>query len=47
MINVNLDSEIGELKKVILSYANPWLFGRKEIKSIFEPNVFFNLSVTV
>lgn len=41
MINVNLDSEIGELKKVILSYANPWLFGRKEIKSIFEPNVFF------
>ncbi len=41
IMKVNVDSEIGILKKVILCYANPWRLRWNEIKSVFEPNVFF------
>lgn len=41
VMKVNVDSEIGILKKVILCYANPWRLRWNEIKSVFEPNVFF------
>jgi N-dimethylarginine dimethylaminohydrolase len=41
MINVNVDSEIGTLKKVILCYANPYKISLEEIKTGLMPSVLF------
>jgi arginine deiminase len=39
MINVNVDSEIGTLKKVILCYANPYKISLEEIRTALMPSV--------
>jgi N-dimethylarginine dimethylaminohydrolase len=39
MIKVNVDSEIGELKKVILCYANPYKISLEEIRTGLMPSV--------
>lgn len=39
MINVNVDSEIGTLKKVILCYANPYKISFEEIRTGLMPSV--------
>jgi N-dimethylarginine dimethylaminohydrolase len=39
MINVNVDSEIGVLKKVILCYANPYKISLEEIRTALMPSV--------
>jgi N-dimethylarginine dimethylaminohydrolase len=39
MINVNVDSEIGVLKKVILCYANPYKISLEEIRTAVMPSV--------
>jgi N-dimethylarginine dimethylaminohydrolase len=41
MINVNVDSEIGKLKKVILCYANPYKINLEEIRTGIMPSVLF------
>jgi N-dimethylarginine dimethylaminohydrolase len=39
MINVNVDSEIGVLKKVILCYANPYKISLEELRTALLPSV--------
>jgi N-dimethylarginine dimethylaminohydrolase len=39
MIKVNVDSEIGTLKKVILCYANPYKISLEEIRTALMPSV--------
>jgi N-dimethylarginine dimethylaminohydrolase len=41
MINVNINSEIGTLKKVILCYANPYKISLEEIRTGLMPSVLF------
>lgn len=43
MINVNVDSEIGRLRKVILCYANPFVLNLEEIKTMLQPSVFLQM----
>ncbi len=39
MINVNVNSEIGVLKKVILCYANPYKINLEEVRTALMPSV--------
>jgi N-dimethylarginine dimethylaminohydrolase len=41
MINVNVNSEIGTLKKVIMCYANPYKISFEEIRTALLPSVWF------
>jgi arginine deiminase len=43
MITVNVDSEIGVLKKVILCYANPYKISLEELRTAFMPSVLRQL----
>ncbi len=43
MINVNVNSEFGVLKKVILCHANPLRITWEEIKTILQPKIFYQV----